>query len=75
MIESAKQAVKISKFIELQREIVRLKNSAQKAKLSLDKIVDSLLKILKKYPIKNPEDNKINHKVLSPEIIISESFS
>ncbi len=75
MIEFAKEAVKMSKFIELQREIVRLKNSAKKAKLTLDKIVDSLITILKKYPIKNHKDNTINNKVLNPEIIISESFS
>jgi len=77
-IESAKKAVKLAKFIELQREINRQKNSAKKAKLSINQTVDGLLKILKKYPIDNLENidkSSINNQVLNPEIIISESFS
>ena len=77
-IESAKEALKLSKFIELQREINRQKNLAKKAKLSINQTVDGLLKILKKYPIKNSDINEKNinkNQVLSPEIIISESFN
>ena len=77
-IESAKEALKLSKFIELQREINRQKNLAKKAKLSINETVDGLLKILKKYPIKNSEvtgKNLSKNQVLNPEIIISESFN
>ena len=77
-IESAKKAVKLAKFIELQREINRQKNSAKKAKLSINQTVDGLLKILKKYPIDNLEKidkSSMNNQVLNPEIIISESFN
>ena len=78
IIESAKKAVRLAKFIELQREINRQKNLAKKAKLSINQTVDGLLKILKKYPIDNLESTEkgsINSQVLNPEIIISESFS
>ena len=78
IIESAKKAVRLAKFIELQREINRQKNLAKKAKLSINQTVDGLLKILKKYPIDNLENiNKtsMNNQVFNPEIIISESFS
>ena len=77
-IESAKKAVKLAKFIELQREINRHKNLTKKAKLSINQTIDGLLKILKKYPIDNLENidkSSINNQVLNPEIIISESFS
>ena len=78
IIESAKKAIKLAKFIELQREINRQKNLAKKAKLSINQTVDGLLKILKKYPIDNLESTEkgsINSQVLNPEIIISESFN
>ena len=68
----------MAKFIELQREINRLKNLAKKTKLSLNKIIDGLLKILKKYPIDSldsRESSQISNQVLNPEIIISESFN
>ena len=65
----------MAKFIELQREINRLKNSAKKAKLSINQTVDGLLKILKKYPIDSSEKEPKNNQILNPEIIISESFN
>ena len=77
-IESAKKAVRLAKFIELQREINRHKNLIKKAKLSINQTIDGLLKILKKYPIdnlKNINKTSMNNQVLNPEIIISESFS
>ena len=74
-IESAKQAVRLAKFTGLQREIVRLKNQQKKAKLKLDKVIDGLLKILKKYPIDSSESSQKINQVLNPEIIISESFN
>ena len=75
-IHLAKEAIKLSKFIELQREINRQKNLAKKAKLSINQIVDGLLKILKKYPISNSTtpNNSTKNQFSNPEIIISESF-
>jgi len=58
----------------LQREVNRLKKSAQKSRLNPTKIIDSLLKILLKYPI-NESENVSVVEISPPEIIISESFS
>ena len=74
LIENAKTAVKLSKFIQLQREVNRLKKSAQKSRLNPPKIIDSLLKILLKYPINESEKVSVV-EISPPEIIISESFS
>jgi len=74
-IESAKKSVRLAQFIELQREINRLKNSTKKAKLPITKVIDILLKILKKYPIDSSEKEPKNNQILNPEIIISESFN
>jgi superfamily II DNA or RNA helicase len=74
LINDAKKSVKISKFIELQREINRLKKSSKNTNLNITKIIDALLIILKKYPI---TENQIYNtiEITPPEIIISESFS
>ena len=74
-IESAKKSVRLAQFIELQREINRLKNSTKKSKLPITKVIDILLKILKKYPIDSSEKEPKNNQILNPEIIISESFN
>ena len=69
---------KYQKYNKIFYGINRLKNSTKKAKLSLNKIVDGLLRILKKYPIDSldsRESSQISNQVLNPEIIISESFN
>ncbi len=73
LIDNAKKAVRLSKFIQLQREINRLKKSAEKSKLNYVKIVDSLISILKKYPLDENVDLS-SVEILPPQIIISESF-
>jgi hypothetical protein len=73
LIDNAKKAVRLSKFIQLQREVNRLKKSAEKSKLNYVKIVDSLISILKKYPLDENLDLS-SIEISPPQIIISESF-
>ena len=74
LIESAKKALKDSKFIELQRELVRHKNLIKKTNLKITQTIDGLLKIIRKYPLQgnSSEKNFTNEGI--PEIIISESY-
>ena len=80
-IKSAKQAVKLAKFQKLVKELYKLSRSIKKVPLALDVIVDSMLKIIEKYPLEwdnfeeiSPVVSIRNHKEIKPEIIISESF-
>ena len=74
LIESGKKALKDSKFIEFQMEVIRHKNLTKKANLKITQTIDGLMKILKKYPLegKNLETNNTSEE--TPEIIISESY-
>jgi hypothetical protein len=80
-IKSAKQAVKLAKFQKLVKELHKLSRSIKKVPLALDVIVDSLLKIIEKYPLEWENYEEItplvtirNYQEIKPEIIISESF-
>lgn len=74
-IQLAKNAIRESKFIELQREINRHKNLSKKVKLKLTQTVDGLLKIITKYPLEKMNLNKNSVRETIPEIIISESYN
>jgi SNF2 family DNA or RNA helicase len=82
LIKAAKNAIKVGKFQQLQREVNKLKRSTKTVKLKPVDLLDALLKILNQYPLKD-KDLKDDRPVISvrsfekfkPEIIISESFS
>jgi hypothetical protein len=80
-IKSAKQAVKLAKFQKLVKELYKLNRAIKKVKLAPDVIVDSLLKIIEKYPLEWENFEEITplvsirkYQEIKPEIIISESF-
>jgi len=80
-IEAAKQAIKLARFQKLQRDINKLQKNLNKTKLSTVEILDTLMKIIHKYPLNELDDSLDTsitieqHSNQSPEIIISESFS
>ena len=74
LINNAKKIVKISKFIDLQRKINRLKKTAEKEKFDRTKIIDVLLGIIKNFPVESA-NNIETLEATPPEIIISESFN
>jgi hypothetical protein len=82
LIKAAKNAIKVGKFQQLQREVNKLKRSTKTVKLKPVDLLDALLKILNQYPLKD-KDLKDDRPIISvrsfekfkPEIIISESFS
>ena len=81
-IKAAKQAVKIAKFQKLQREINALKRNAKKDKIKPVELLDTVIRIINKYPIEANESNSATPIVsvksfekMKPEIIISESYS
>jgi superfamily II DNA or RNA helicase len=74
LINNAKKIVKISKFIDLQRKINRLKKTAEKEKFDRTKIIDVLLGIIKNFPVESV-NNIETLEATPPEIIISESFN
>jgi len=80
-IKAAKQAVKLAKFQKLVKELNKLSRSIKKMTLALDVIVDSILKIIEKYPLDWENYEEITPLVsirkfqeIKPEIIISESY-
>ncbi len=81
LIKSAKQAIKLGKFQKLQREVNALKKNVKKAPLKPVELLDTLLKILEKYPLNQDESDDLpaisikSYEKLKPEIIISESYA
>lgn len=81
-IKAAKQAVKLGKYQNLQRDINALKRNVKKTPLKPVELLDALMKIIDNYPIET-SDNTDNRPTISvkslhnlkPEIIISESYS
>ncbi len=80
LIQSARKAIQLQKFANLQREINRIRRAQPTAPLKPPQLIDAVINILKKYPLDiesnqqagstiNPDQN------INPEIIISESFS
>ena len=79
LIQSARKAIQLQKFANLQREINRIRRAQPTAPLKPPQLIDAVINILKKYPLDiesnqqarstiNPDQN------INPEIIISESF-
>jgi len=81
-IRAAKHAVKMARFIHLQRNINELARSQKKVPVAPVVLLEKVLKIVNRYPL-DDEEGEIAPPVsavksdggLSPEIIISESFS
>lgn len=80
-IKSAKTAIRLVRFQDLQRGINRLQRAIKKKKMSNVELLDALLKILNKYPLDRVEDAVSQpvtlgqKETLEPDIIISESFA
>jgi hypothetical protein len=81
-IKSAKQAIKLGKFQQLQRDVNNLKKNVKKTPLKPVELLDAILKIIDKYPIDRGDNGDTRPTVtiksfekFRPEIIISESFS
>ncbi len=81
LLKSAKQAIKLAKFQNLQRDINKLQRSTKKTKVTQVDLLDKLMKIVRKYPLgtNDTEDERPLVSVksleeLQPEIIISESY-
>lgn len=81
MIRAAKNAVKLGKFQQLQRDINKLKKDAKSQGLKPVELLDAIIKVIFTYPIDNDalEDRPTvtirSFEDLKPEIIISESFA
>jgi len=82
LIGLAKLAIKRGKFQKLPREINKLLKSIKDSGLTRSEIFESLIDILKSYPLDDiskeiPEikKNKTRQAVSAPNIILSESFS
>jgi hypothetical protein len=82
LIKAAKQAIKMGRFQKLQRDVNKLKKDAKGLQLKPIDLLDSMLEVIRKYPVMESETVEENPLVsirsfdkLKPEIIISESFA
>lgn len=81
-IKSAKLAIKLGKFQQLQRDVNSFQRNVKKSPMKPVDLLDAIVKIIDKYPIEldDSSDNRPTVTIKSfekfnPEIIISESFS
>lgn len=79
-IKAAKNAIKLGKFQQLQRDMNKLKKSLKTDVLTPAASLDALLKLINKYPIDTDDDlappmTIKQYEAIQPEIIISESFA
>lgn len=81
-LKATKQAIKLGKFQNLQREVNALKKNVSKTPLKPVELVDALFRLIDKYPIEATDTTDYRPTVtvrsfekLKPEIIISESYS
>jgi superfamily II DNA/RNA helicase len=81
LIKAAKQAVKLGKFQNLQRDVNKLKRDTKTTKLKPVDLLDAIIKIINLYPVQQsdafeerPTVTIRSFEKLKPEIIISESF-
>ncbi len=81
-LKATKQAIKLGKFQNLQREVNALKKNVSKTPLKPVELVDALFRMIDKYPIEATDTTDYRPTVtirsfekLKPEIIISESYS
>jgi superfamily II DNA or RNA helicase len=82
IIKAAKQAIKLGKFQNLQRDVNKLKRDTKTTRLKPVDLLDAMIKIIHPYPVlqtDNMEDRPVvtirSYEKLKPEIIISESFT
>lgn len=87
LLLKAKEAIRLGKFQNLQRDINKLQRSVKQTPLKPVHLLDKMIDILKAYPLmQEREDNKsdapppqldsvVLKTLLNPEIIISESFN
>ncbi|HPR17461.1 MAG TPA: helicase-related protein [Candidatus Cloacimonadota bacterium] len=80
-IKTTKQAIKLGKYPPLQREINKFIRATKKKQIALTVILDSVIKIIDRFPIQWEDYEEISPTVtiktyeeIKPEIIISESF-
>lgn len=81
LIQTAKTAIRLGKFQQLQRDINKLAKAVKAAPLRPAVLLEETVKLLSKYPLQISEDEAeqtwqpiFNLKEFKPEIIISESF-
>lgn len=77
----AKQAIRLGKFQNLQREINKLAKTIKKSPLKPSILLEETIKVLNKFPLSTEDEDSTNvmqpifqTKGFKPEIIISESF-
>ena len=82
LIKAAKQAIKMGRFQKLQRDVNKLKKDAKGLRMKPLDLLDTMLEVIRKYPVMQSETDEENPLVsirsfdkLKPEIIISESFT
>ena len=80
LIRSAKSAIKRGKFQQLTRDVNKIHKNQKKAKVAFAQTLDTLLGVLKKYPLHDGETETVESSraptdVATPEIVISESYS
>ncbi len=80
-IKTTKHVIKLGRFQKLQREINKFIRAVKKKPVALTIILDSIMKIIDRYPIKWEDYEEISPTVsiktyeqIKPEIIISVSF-
>jgi len=81
LLQNAKQAIRLGKFQQLQRDVNKLAKTVKTAPLKPSILLEEVIKILNRYPLQAVEEDAIhsltpifNIKEFKPEIIISESF-
>lgn len=82
LLQNAKQAIRLGKFQNLQRDINKLVKAVKTVPVKQAILLEEVMKILHKYPLQTIEDEIsivlqpiYNLKEFKPEIIISESFN
>ncbi|WP_205503837.1 helicase-related protein [Rufibacter psychrotolerans] len=80
LIIKAKEAIRLGKFQNLQRDINKFQRAVKKTPLKAAIILEKMVEILRGYPLMNEEPEQeslpivVKVKSANPEIIISESF-
>lgn len=82
LIKASKQAIKLGKFQNLQRDVNKLKRDTKTTKLKPVDLLDAMIKIINQYPVEQADTMEErpmitirSYQKLKPEIIISESFT
>jgi superfamily II DNA or RNA helicase len=82
ILKATKQAIKLGRFQNLQRDVNKLKRDTKTTKLKPVDLLDAMMKIISLYPVEQADTMEERPTVtirsfekLKPEIIISESFT